>query len=255
MLYYNEDRYTNPCNPSDGIYRQSISFNGMSPHSSHSIQKQQKICKEKGLTVVACFNNDLKKLIKNQIIERLNNLNQNFVSFEKNLHCTFLTLFEVGKPLFDTTMEDKIINHIKNFFIKNNLFERINFTLNFDCIRPGTSKGLEYEHKSDGTVIIYGNYQANTNFICCAQSLAIELKSNFSDLFPKHYNRIAPTVWSTLGYFQEDFAFTKDVERMFNQWRNLYESDLKLSRINIKELKILKTPTKSLDHSEHILTI
>ena len=95
-----------------------------------------------------------------------------------------------------------------------------------------------------------------SSFVGCAESLTKELKSNFSNIFSVKYNRIAPTVWCTLGYFQKDFELTEKTEKIFNQWKNLDKFNLKkISTIHITELKMLKTPTKSLDSFEHILTI
>ena len=90
--------------------------------------------KKSGLTIVACFNNDLKEHIKEQIIDPLNSTNYNFFPFD-NLHCTFLTLFEVGNLIYNPEIEDVIISFVKKFFTENNLLGRINFTLSFDCIR------------------------------------------------------------------------------------------------------------------------
>lgn len=256
MLNYIEDRYRNTLNLTDGLLHQPIQFKSICPSVSDTIEKQQMMNKEKrGLTIVACFNNDLKAYIKEQIIDVLQSTNYHFFSYENNLHCTFLTLLDVGKSFSDPTLVYTISKYVKKFFRKNKLLGRIYFTLNFDCIRPGTPKKLEHQNQSDGTVIIYGKYQTNTDFVECAESLAKDLKSHFSNIFPENYNRIAPTVWCTLGYFQKDFELREETEIMFNQWKNLNEFDLKISTIQIKELKMLKTPTKSLANSEHLLTI
>ena len=262
MLEYTEDRYIDEQNSYKRIESQVISFKTISPCESNTVVKQEKICcDQQGLTIIATFDNSINEYIQDHIVDTIKSTYKEFCS-TNNLHCTFLTLFEVGTEDYNSNYDKIMKKCIKKFINTTNLSSLKNFTLNFNCIRPGTSKKLEAQNKSDGTVILYGNYQANREFIEKANLLAKDLNENFPTIlkkkFPcKTFTRKLPTIWSTIGYFKNDFEISVDnkLYKTFKQWKDLKKNHQTLSQIQIKEFKMLRTPTKSLNCSELILPI
>ena len=128
----------------------------------------------------------------------------------------------------------------------------------FKCIRPGTwydSNQNPIPNASDGTVILYGNYNDNGNkdFVKCRVNLIKALRNKLPDIFDDQFDFPFPTIWSTLGYFNHsNFPCNKDkkFETIFNKF-----SKLNPELVYVKEICMVKYTKRSLEDAQIILRI
>ena len=253
MLEYIEDRYITEKNIKY-IDKSNIHIENICPASSGTIAKQNEV--KDGLTIVTVLEKDYSNKIQN-IIDIIDNLGYNFIP-TKRLHCTLLDLSSSSNLLGNKYNETLLIDAIPEFF--NEIYNsEINFKLNFECIRPGTWYGLNQNpipNASDGTVVLYGNYNDNGNkdFVDCGVNLAKVLRNKLPSIFEK-FDRNFPTIWVTLGYFNhKDFQYNKDknFETIFNKFRQV---NSELSPINVKELRLVKYTKRSLEDAQILFKI
>jgi len=250
LLKYTEDR----CSTEKYIDKINISIGNIWASSSGTITKQNEL--KAGLTIVTFLEKDYSNKIQN-IINIIDNLDYNFIPTKK-LHCTLLGLKLSGNLLWNKYYEKLSIEAVQEFFEIQQL--EINFKLYFECIRPGTLYDLNQNpisNASDGTVILYGNYNDNGNkdFVDCRIKLVKALKNKLPDMFNEKFDFPFPTIWSTLGYFKHsDFPCNKDknFETIFHKFSKLKKE---LAYVEVNELRMVKYRKRSLEDAQLLLRI
>jgi hypothetical protein len=253
LLQYNEDRYTTE----KYIDKIGISIENICASSSGTIKKQNEL--KDGLTIVTFLEKEYSNKIQN-IIDVIDNLGYNFIPTKK-LHCTLLglKLSDISDNLsWNKYYENLSIEAVEEFFEIQQ--PPINFNLYFECIRPGTLYSLNQNpipNASDGTVILYGNYNDNGNkdFVDCRVKLVKALKNKLPDMFDEKFDFPFPTIWSTLGYFKHsDFSCNKDknFETIFNKFSKLKKE---LANVEVNELRMIKYRKRSLEDAQLLLKI
>jgi hypothetical protein len=253
LLEYTEDKYINK-KIFKYIDKSYIRIKNICPNSSGTITKQSKV--KDGLTIVTFLEKGYSNKIQN-IIDIIDNLGYNFIP-TKRLHCTLLGLKLTGNLSWNEYYENLLIETVQEFFELQQ--SEIKFSLYFECIRPGTWYGLNHNpipNASDGTVILYGNYNDNGNkdFVDCREKLVKALRIKLPCLFDEKFDFPFPTIWSTIGYFHHnDFSCNKDknFETIFNKLTKLKKD---LSYVEVNELRMVKHSKRSLDDAQLILRI
>ena len=212
------------------IRKLPITFHKICPYSSGT-QEEQKT-EKKGLSIVALFSDNDKEQIRTEIIKKIHDLHYVFAP-ANNLHSTLLTIYP-SKNIYPEKPNDYINSiirdNLQNFFASRR--KSITITLNFNEIRPGTWYGLDNSqipNASNGTLVAVGDpsiNDGNEKFVTLANELVCNLKNNLGQIFSDKFDRKFPTVWSTLGYFdQEDFYITQKFADTFYQFKKNYSKN------------------------------
>jgi hypothetical protein len=188
--------------------------------SRQTVQEQKK--RTERLSLVKFFRGSK----RSQFLDICHNFKKNDIHFffdeNKRFHITLLG-FPVVNPLYYEKIREKI-----NQFIE---LTQTELEVNFNVIRLGT----KYENKntlkpvsgvSNGTIIAIGRSISNkklTNYGNMLTSFLLNDK-NLSDMLGKKFRRRFPTVWCTMGYYTTDFVIQKDLETLFNKYKNLNKS-------------------------------
>jgi hypothetical protein len=159
-----------------------------------------------------------------------------------NLHSTILNLNE--DKVSANNMED-IIYSMTDFFKRKKLSQT---KLAFFLIHPG--KWESHLTESDGTVIALGKEESNKQFLAMVNELKNYLNSIHNDCAKRKYNN---TIWSTLGFFdEEDFIVDDAIYKAFNhpKLRNFNHT------VTISEIAVTEFRLKSLDDGlNHIIEL
>lgn len=137
----------------------------------------------------------------------------------KKLHSTFL-----GFPVMQPEHYHEITEKIKQYSEET----KLEMNLKFDVIRLGT----KYENNktlkpikgvSNGTIIAFGDSLQNWDFVTFANQLASFLlkDENLISILGNKFRRMFPTVWSTMGHYTTDFKISTELEKLFNEYKNL----------------------------------
>jgi len=124
-------------------------------------------------------------------------------------------------------------------------------SVEFDLIRLGTkhenNNTLKPVHGvSNGTIIAFGNNLRNTDFINFGNELVSFLSKDqkLNSILGTKFRRRFPTVWCTMGHYTTDFRITIELEKLFNQYKNLDSthfripcSELELGSSHYKDLR------------------
>ena len=231
-----------------------LSIRKICADSSGTIEAQT--TEKKGISIAAFFSYKYNKLIRSNVINKINDLHYGFVP-ANNLHCTFLGID--SKYIFNDNTNDYfnclIKQSLKEFF--KDKTKNTPITLEFNEFRPGTWHGLkdcQIPFASDGTVVAMGNPDENGNnkFVNLANDLVCYLKNNLGQIFKNEFERKFPTVWSTLGYFQQkDFDVKQKFADTFNQFRHYYSSNP--LKITIDSVRLVEYSFKDLRDANTIL--
>lgn len=247
MLKYAEDYYNTKI---FGIDEREILIEKICPKSSGTIEKQDK--ETEILTIVTFLEKEYSDKIKD-IVNMIGNLGYNFIT-TKRLHSTLLSLPLSSNLTWNKFYENLVKDTIKKFF-HYNYQSGIKFNLKFKFARPGTWYGLNQNpipNASDGTVILYGNYKDNKEFVNCGKNLARELRDKLPYIFNYKFDRKLFTIWITLGYFNySDFDITYD-HKFEETFKKLESNSVD---IEVNELRIVKSKKRSLEDAEILLKI
>jgi hypothetical protein len=99
---------------------------------------------------------------------------------------------------------------------------------------------------SNGTIIAYGDNPQNRAFTVYGNKLASFLLEDevLNSILGNKFRRRFPTVWCTMGYYIKDFKVTIELEKLYNEYKNLDKnnfciscSELELGTSNYKDLR------------------
>jgi hypothetical protein len=148
--------------------------------------------------------------------------NDDHFYFDKNkkFHTTLL-----GLPPVETAYYKPIREKIKQYSYET---QPKNMNIKFDLIRLGT----KYENNntlkpvpnvSNGTIIASGNIPHNEDFITFGNHLTSFLleDENLNSMIGRKFRRRFPTIWCTMGHYTADFKITIELERLFDEYKNL----------------------------------
>jgi hypothetical protein len=213
MLKYTETNWL--CEEGLQTHDYQITFEQVK--SQNTMEEQKK--RAERLSLAMLFNdNESNRFF--EISRRFQKNNEHFC-FDKNkkLHATML-----GFPVIDSAYYESVGKKIKQFS------ERMEAKMNvkFDLIRLGTKyqngKTLKPVYGvSNGTIIAFGDILHNQDFITFGNKLASFLlkDENLNSILGKKFRRRFPTVWSTMGHYTADFKMTTELEKLFNEYKEL----------------------------------
>ena len=223
-----------------------LTFRKVCPYSSGT--KKDQTTKKKGISIVTFFSNEDKKLIKKDIMHKIQDLHYGFVP-TNNLHCTFLALSSKESFTESNDYFNDLINERIKIFIESKNQKNLKTILRFDEIRLGTWFKDHYPipYASNGTIVAIGkpDTEGNKEFVKLADDLAKYLKINLYPVFEDKFERKFLTVWSTLGYLDHpDFFIKNDFACTFNKFKKEYSrTPLK---IEVKKLRLVEYSFKDL---------
>jgi len=236
MLRYSETNWLNE----EGLetHRYQVTFGEVEPYNT--IEEQKK--RAERLSLVKFFDDNERDLFF-EICSRLEKNNEYFY-YDKNkkFHTTLL-----GFPVIESANYQAVREKIKQYSERKEVPNNIKF----DLVRLGTkyedAKSLKSVHGiSNGTIIAYGDNPQNRDFITFGNNLASFLLEDevLNSIFGKKFRRRFPTVWCTMGYYVKDFKITIELEKLFNEYKNLDSnnfyiscSELELGTSNYKDLR------------------
>jgi hypothetical protein len=203
------------------------------PTSSGARDKQKKPVKPKGLTLVGL----VEEKIFDDVFIKLNDLH-NFTKNER-LHLTMLGLFDDSRKC-NPPHRDLCVKSIKNFFDQH---KEEKFEIKYTTVRPGTyyppNSRKQCYMLSDGTVIAVGDARNNDTgrFGHLGTKLAKWLLAQLPDIFDSKFSRKYDTVWSTLGYFDdEDFIIDDLTYNTFTSKQfTSFDKRIKIEKLVIAE--------------------
>jgi len=189
--------------------------------------KEQEQEREEKISLVLFFKNK-ERIPFLKICHRLKENNKCFQYDEnKKFHATLL-----GFPIIKKEDYEKIREKIQQF-CKVAQGERKD--IKFDMVRLGTKYHdnnplIPINGISNGTVIAIGNNQSK-DFICYGDKLGSFMLNDekLKSILGRNFRRKFPTVWCTLGYYDEYFNVTNDLENIFNEYRNVGNKDYEIS--------------------------
>ena len=216
--------------------------------SQNTVEEQKK--RAERLSLVMLFDdNESNRFFE---ISRRFQKNNEYFYFDrgKKFHTTLL-----GLPAVEPACYKPIREKIKQYSYE---MPPKNMNIKFDLIRLGT----KYENNntlkpvpsvSNGTIIASGNIQHNQDFITFGNHLASFLleDKNLNSIIGRKFRRRFPTVWCTMGNYTTDFKITIELERLFNEYKNLDSdffqmpcSELELGKSFYKDLRDWKPMQK-----------
>lgn len=146
---------------------------------------------------------------------------------DKKFHTTLL-----GFPVIESAYYEAIREKINQYFEQ---LRPKKMSTKFDVIRLGT----KYENNntlkpdygvSNGTIIAFGDNLHNTNFINLGNKLARFLIEDrkLNSVLGSKFRRKFPTVWCTMGHYITDFKITDELEKVFNEYKELDSNHFRL---------------------------
>jgi hypothetical protein len=147
--------------------------------------------------------------------------NDDHFYFDKNkkFHTTLL-----GFPVIDSACYETVRQEIKEF--SEGMEPKMNIKL--DLIRLGTKYEKNNTLKpvngvSNGTVIAFGDSPSNIRFTSFGNKLTSFLlkDEDLNKVLGKKFRRRFPTVWCTMGHYTTDFEITRELEMIFDEYKEL----------------------------------
>jgi hypothetical protein len=205
-----------------------------------------------GLTIVAFINNGHDKPFKKAIEKIETSSGKRFCS-TSFLHFTLLGLFNDERKCPDSPDEkDEIIKSAKEF-IEQKHFGHL--TINFNLVRLGAfyKAGSPCDGDGDGTLVATADreFQEVNKLNSFGNDLACHMRKTFPIFCNNNkLKREHPTVWSTLGYFDEpDFDID---ERLASILENLKSFN---ATVSVSQLEVRSYGLRSLEISDLKTTI
>lgn len=206
------------------IHNYPITFNKIRTSKTKMEQEQER---EEKISLVLFFKNKEKM----PFLKICRRLKENIKCFQydenKKFHATLL-----GFPVIKREDYEKIREKIQQY-CREEGGERKN--IKFDMVRLGTKYHdnnplMPINGISNGTVIAIGNNQSK-DFICYGDKLGSFMLNDekLKSILGRNFRRKFPTVWCTLGYYNEDFNVTNDLKNIFNEYRNVRNNDYEIS--------------------------
>lgn len=232
MLKYEETNWKNE----KGLHTRSYKVTFDKVESQSTIQEQKE--RAERLSLVKLFESD--HFI--EICSRFQKNDEHFY-FDKNkrFHTTLL-----GFPVIESANYELVREKIKQYSEK--LEARLE--VKFDLIRLGTkyengNSLRPVEGVSNGTIISIGDNLRNRGFIDYGNKLASFLlkDENLNSILGEKFRRRFPSVWCTMGHYTRDFKITVELEKLFNEYKNL---DSAYFHISCSELELGKSSYKDL---------
>lgn len=215
-----------------------------------TLHKQRQIYDPPGITIIAPIE-DKDQIPFKEAIEIMSSR----TTFQptKKLHFTLLGLFD-DKRINSSSLEP-ITSTVKEYIKQKHIGRLI---IAFNLVRPGAF--YEYnrpkDYDSDGTVVAMADPKDDNTklFINLGDDVACLLRGKFADIFynpcPNRLTRPHPTVWCTLGYFEEpSFEITPSIVEIFEQVRNFN------AVAKIDKLQVIQYNRRSLENAIVLDTI
>ena len=234
------------------------SFTKICPYLEHlgkdsTIQKQLQILRPPGLTIIARIERTQEVPFK-EAIEKIQTRSGRRFCSSKCLHFTLLGLFN-DKRMSNQIDKDEIIRSA-TAFIKRTHFRHVK--INFNLVRPGAfyTHGGPCDYISDGMLVAMADNRSKevNEFNLLGDDLACHLRQNFPSIFyPSIYLRLKrehPTVWSTVGYFEEpDFDIDRALATILEEFKSFN------AVVTVSQLEVRSYTLRSLENSELVATI
>ena len=247
-----------------GIYYSDIKtiFSRICPDFKHEGKestrtKQSKRLDPPGLTIVAMINGRQEEQPFREVIKKVQTNGSKRFCSNKSLHFTLLGLFNDEREHPNSKDETDSMIRSAMDFIEQKQFGPI--TIKFNFVRPGAfydKGGRPCDCNSNGTLVAMADIEApeTTTFSILGDDLACHLRRSFPTIFyPSVYRRLKrehPTVWSTLGYFDEpDFEID---ERIASTLEELKPFD---ATVNVSQLEVRSYEFRSLEKSDLVARI
>jgi hypothetical protein len=130
----------------------------------------------------------------------------------------------LGFPVIDSAYYEAVRLKIKEF--SEGMEPKMNIKL--DLIRLGTKYEKNNTLKpvngvSNGTVIAFGDSPSNIRFTSFGNKLTSFLlkDEDLNKVLGKKFRRRFPTVWCTMGHYTTDFEITRELEMIFDEYKEL----------------------------------
>jgi hypothetical protein len=218
-------------------HRYEVIFNEVLSHSTVEEQKKR----PERLSLVKFFDDKERNCFFDICCRFQKNDKHFYFDNNRKFHSTFL-----GFPVMQPEHYHAITEKIKQYSEET----KLELNLKFDVIRPGTkyenNKTLKpIKRVSNGTIIAFGDSLQNRDFVTFANQLASFLlkDENLISILGNKFRRRFPTVWSTMGHYTTDFKISTELEKLFNEYKNL---DSDFFQIPCAELEIGSSHYKDL---------
>jgi len=241
------------------IYYQDIkiSFSRICPDLKHDGKestrtKQRHHLDPPGLTVVALINNGHDEPFKKAIEKVETSSGKRFCS-TSFLHFTLLGLFNDKRKRPDSSDEEDEINKSAKVFIEQRHFGHL--TIKFNLVRPGAfyKDGSPCDMDSDGTLIAIADRESQevNKFHSLGDDLACHLRKTFPIFCNNNkLKREHPTIWCTLGYFDEpDLDIDERLASILKELKS-FNASVTVSQLEVRSYKL-----RSLEISDPKTTI
>lgn len=240
------------------IYYQDIrtTFTTICPNLEYhwkksTVIKQLQILSPPGLTIIARIGEEEEQPFKEAVTKIQNRSGKRFYS-NKSLHFTLLGLFN-DKRKSSQFYRNKIVRSTGEFIKRKHVGQ---MKINFNLIRLGAfyNHGEPCNNSSNGTLIAMadsGSEEVN-RFNILGDDLACHLRKSFPTIFYPNIDlrlkREHPTVWCTLGYFNEtDFEIDQKLVLILEELKS-FNATVTVSQLEIRSYQI-----RSLENS-HLVT-
>jgi hypothetical protein len=243
MLKYNETNWQKE----EGLQTHSYQVTFEEVNSQSTIEEQKE--RAKRLSLVKFFGDNEKTSFFDICRDFQKNDEHFYFDRNKKFHTTLL-----GFPPVESAYYKPIREKIKQYSYE---IQPKNMNIKFDLIRLGT----KYENNntlkpipgvSNGIIIASGNIPHNEDFITFGNHLASFLleDENLNSIIGRKFRRRFPTVWCTMGHYTTDFKITIELERLFDEYKNL---DSEYFQIPCYELELGTSHYKDLRDWKRIL--
>jgi hypothetical protein len=213
MLKYNETNWRNEVGLQTHSYQ--VAFDQV--ESQNTIEEQKE--RTERLSLVKFFDDNERDCFFEICSRFQKNHDHFYFDKKKKFHTTLL-----GFPVIESENYEAVRKRITHY--SKRLESKMN--VKFDLIRLGT----KYENnntlkpvygKSNGTIIALGDIMHNRDFITFANNLVSFLlkDENLNSILGKKFRRRFPAVWCTMGHYTTDFKITIELEKLFNEYKNL----------------------------------
>ncbi|MGH9978821.1 MAG: hypothetical protein ACRD8Z_23755 [Nitrososphaeraceae archaeon] len=234
------------------IYYKDIKtiFSRICPDFKHegkesTIEKQSKHLDPPGLTIAAMITGRKEEQPFREVIKKVQTNGGKTLCSNKFLHFTLLGIFNDERKCPDSKVETNSIIKTAKDFIEQKEFGPI--TIKFNLVRPGAfydKGGRPCDCNSDGTLVAMTDIESPeiTKFNILGDDLACHLRNSFPVLFyPNIDNRLKrehPTVWSTLGYFNEpDFDIDERLASILEELKS-FDAIVTVSQLEVRSYKL-----------------
>ncbi|RPI80551.1 MAG: hypothetical protein EHM34_09945 [Nitrosopumilales archaeon] len=213
MLKYNETNWRYK----EGLQTHSYQVTFDKINSQSTIEEQKE--RAERLSLVKLFDDNESNYFF-EIASRFQKNDDHFY-FDKNkkFHTTLL-----GFPVIDSAYYEAVRQEIKEF--SEGMEPKMNIKL--DLIRLGTKYEKNNTLKpvngvSNGTVIAFGDSPSNIRFTTFGNKLTSFLlkDEDLNKVLGIKFRRRFPTVWCTMGHYTTDFEITRELEMIFDEYKEL----------------------------------